>query len=64
MTENLATKPDVNGTPAWASNRTVNPSARAGLRLPSPARTVRPVRSSSRPDRTASTVKLPTAITA
>ena len=36
ITPNFAMKPDVNGTPACASRRTVNAPANTGLRVPSP----------------------------
>ncbi len=36
ITENLAKKPLVNGTPAWASRNTTNAAASSGLDFESP----------------------------
>ena len=59
MISNLATKPEVRGTPAWASSSTVKARARAGRRALRPRRSSSPVRESPGPDAAASTEKVP-----
>ncbi len=59
ITSNLATKPVVNGTPAWASRKKVRASANAGRRAPSPSRSSRLVPRSPGPDTIDRMPKLP-----